>query len=371
MWSSFPVLFFIALGLSTHDGQNNPRIKSREERIFTPHNGGHANPPPNHVGVSHVEISIAHKSLLEDILARLKVLRETADSIPKLSCRSDYFLTITHGVGRTGNNLIQYSHGLWFAAVTGRTFLSPVAFDQMLTPFDLKQLKSIFCICQSIPDGADLVTIDTPDVYSGYEVWRKEKYTDFAKDLPPLTEELVLGSISDHNRQVAAALWGNVDPNLIRIAIQLIVGYMGGSLSFVAAHKRSFEGACFKIINHTDAFAIDAASFPNPTKWISNPAKPPNHLCDMPLELIDDFCNHLRNTERGCEKIFLAWDGQGSAVEYGHEAPKGGRVVVGRGLLFQLHPELANFVDMFVCVVADVFIMNPLSTWSWNVAVPR
>lgn len=88
-------------------------------------------------------------------------------------------------------------------------------------------------------------------------------------------------------------------------------------------------------------------------------------LCDMSLEFIIDTQNmHNRNGS----KIFIAFDGRGDVSAY----KKYGVVFSDVIKENSKHTSIEmKFVDMFIAIHGDFFILNPRSTFSWEIYLIR
>lgn len=185
----------------------------------------------------------------DTIYSRFNKLKEYAKQRRKSSgyCSTEKFLGIGGFQGRTGNNFIQFSHGLWFADATNRTYIMPKDSDALLMPFDQTLFREMFCVVDSAPseDSSDTVRLNTGDVYVGSEVWKKSEYLHFSSELPLFTQQMLLESLTEHTLIVNGALWGELRPTFVHTVISIIEGLFKSSLDYVAAHKRSFEGFHF------------------------------------------------------------------------------------------------------------------------------
>lgn len=100
-------------------------------------------------------------------------------------------------------------------------------------------------------------------------------------------------------------------------------------------------------------------------KKLSNVSHP---LCSMDL----DFVRKVQTmNNRPNQRIFLAYDGYGSIEEYLKV-----KAIDTSALDASLFPmfgqlELRKFLDMFLAIHGDFFILNPRSTYSWYVYVVR
>ena len=151
--------------------------------------------------------------VLHERLHRLREIatesRRNATYSPLTGCSNSRFLKIGGGDGRTGNNFIQFSHGLWFASMSKRTYILPDFTHRITNHIDLGLLRTLFCV-KDYSTSSDVVKLRTGDIYVATEVWKKSDYKNFILELPPYDEDLFLTRISDHNRQVAGAMWGSL-----------------------------------------------------------------------------------------------------------------------------------------------------------------
>lgn len=246
---------------------------------------------------------------------RFAQLRQVAfnSRIKALECSNDKFLSIGGAQGRTGNNFIQFSHGLWFASVTNRTFVNPDFANSLFPHVDQSLLKSLFCIVDRIPHPrANIVRLQTGDIYVGSAVWDKGEYKSFATELPPFTEATMLKMLSEHTRQVSGALWGSLNHVYFHQLLTTIKQHLNGELDYVAVHKRGFEGVCTTLTKSLAGghhYLVDPLYFP--VQWLDGPPtaknRSPSSLCSMELAMVEKLGSLYNKTS---EPIYLAWDGQ-------------------------------------------------------------
>ena len=106
----------------------------------------------------------------------------------------------------------------------------------------------------------------------------------------------------------------------------------------------------------------------------------PTGLCGMPLAMVEDICSMYNIS---FNYSYLCWDGEGSADDYvrvkyhGGNDEHGGKmknvkpiphVIIGREIA---HGFNHNLMDLLMAMNAELFVMNPMSTWSWQVHALR
>ena len=92
-------------------------------------------------------------------------------------------------------------------------------------------------------------------------------------------------------------------------------------------------------------------------------------LCAMTLNLtLETSALHGRaNVD-----VFVAWDRQGDIADYVRAGSTSSEAIRNSSAHGQQHQEVdLKFVDMFMALHADLFLLNPRSTFSWQVYVVR
>jgi hypothetical protein len=93
-----------------------------------------------------IQLCLCIKHNLYDLIEvlRFNALKSSPQSTKE--CSKTKYLYIKGSYGRTANQFVQLSHGLWFSEMTNRTFILPVFGDLLLKSMDVKLLKKNFCI---------------------------------------------------------------------------------------------------------------------------------------------------------------------------------------------------------------------------------
>lgn len=300
------------------------------------------------------------------IKLRLEILRKFASSLkPVSNCPSDIFLNPgTSSYGNTGNNIIELTHGLWVARQLNATFIMPKWIKNVMSPFNMDALSKYHCIIDDsikLPEDAVVHSFNSMVLFHVYNIFDDEKYKEV---LPPINEQTIK-DISLFFLKTYALLWSNFDPKFITISEQFIGTYLNDNLGFTAVHKRSHEGMCSqKMTASTNISEFSAEEIPlNSTFWSHNSAKS-HPLCDMPVDFV--LSTQKLNHREG-RNIFVAHDGQDSI----NDLLKHGAVSLGQTLNDKVPFVSLKYIDMFIAMNSDFFILNPLSTFSWQIYLIR
>ena len=90
-----------------------------------------------------------HYHIRQTVKIRMEILKKMASmdtSINNNCSRSKYIIITEYQFGRSGNNLIEFTHLLWLSKVFDATFIPPTWMLDVLTPFNTTLLQSINCI---------------------------------------------------------------------------------------------------------------------------------------------------------------------------------------------------------------------------------
>lgn len=319
------------------------------------------------------------KQVLKTRLEQLKTFASVSKhSSESSACSTTKFVVVTeYAFGRSGNNLIEFTHGLWIAKLFNATFAPPIWMQGILQPFDTTLLNSLYCYSltpDSLPSGAEIIDITSEDSFFLFKLFSDTEYwKDRKAILPALNHDTVL-DISLHFLQVYATLWSKPNKPIIRVAERLLAYHLDNTFRYTAVHKRNMEGGCAKLFQ-SNSVVSDFSKHELPINSI--PEWQPDWLCTMPVDFVlQTMAMHHRNGSR----IFIAYDGQGEVDSYRkHGAVFASDVFEGstastaptHGLDKDNTLVDLKFVDMFMAINADFFILNPRSTYSWEIYLIR
>lgn len=265
------------------------------------------------------------------------------------------------------------SIGLWLARELNYTFLVHVWMEKSLEIFDLSSLHPYYCFAyeQRVSLSQDFrinrsLFVASEELYYGYEVVINPRYE--SHKMPKLTTRTVY-DVSQHFLVIHGLLWSHPNHVVMKATLWIIDKKLSKELSYTSVHKRSFDNKCNEFLWRckTPAFCfphkdVDAVN----TTWIRNTNHP---LCEMSMSFIAATqCLH----RRCCEIIHLMYDGDGDTKEYIAAKP----VITNENMVHKIIPKQEShdylvLVDMFVSINSHLFILNPYSTFSFQVQIIR
>jgi hypothetical protein len=308
------------------------------------------------------------KDVKETLLHRLHHLSTLANSfLPQVtSCNDSAFIIITEiPYGQSSNNEIEFINGLWLSQVYHYTLVVPWWMAPSLHPFNLTRLHSHFCFTITEPSSKKVVLeVTSEDSFLTWKLFRDRMYNS---TLPAFNEHVYL-DISRHYLLVFSALWSSPSHHILNATNWLISEKLHG-FNYTSVHKRSFEGGCTKLMNRYQSYANDydakQVDLTHPAWW--GDIKRYHPICEMPASFA---IGTMKLNQRAGQKIYVAYDGRGSIADY--DAINATSLAALNGNANeQLSNHLKKYVDMLVAMNGDFFIMNPYSTFSFQVFVMR
>lgn len=237
-----------------------------------------------------------------------------------------------------------------------------------LGPFNLTTLHKYFCfneIDDHYPEKALYIDITSEDSFFLNKLFFDPKYN---LSLPLLTPSLV-DSMSEHFITVYTALWSNTHEHIVRAAFWLIQSKLDNDLHYTTVHKRSLEGGCNKVLSSLSSISDYPADqiAKNLTIWQGN-LNNYHPICEMPAAFAVATQN-LRNHSNS--KIFVAYDGRGNIDDY-----TAIHAIFSSDLDRMLFPAFVStndrkFLDMFIGINSGLFLLNPYSTFSFQIYIIR
>lgn len=194
-------------------------------------------------------LNLAGGRVKQLLYQRMTNLRLVALSQPLMTaCSVDSYVKITeYAFGNSGNNLIEFTHGLWLANVWNSTLIVPPWMRHILRPFDLNVIKKSFCFVEDLhPEtNARIIEVTSEDSFFVFNLFKNVQYS---KILPPL-DNSTMQDIASHFIRVYTSLWSSPLPHLALAGQWIIEEHLDGTFRYTAVHKRSLEGGCNKVSN--------------------------------------------------------------------------------------------------------------------------
>lgn len=279
------------------------------------------------------------------------------------TCSSDVFVTYStpHGFGNTGNVLIEFIHSLWVAKHVNGTLVVPKwMYDNGLAHFDLTVIKQAHCFTfeQNIPSDKKIYSLATEASFWALTWYQNGLSKSF--NLPEYSPKTVL-EVSMLYLQVYAALWSSPHKHLYAAAMWVMEERLHADFSYVAIHKRLMEGYCQNhMAQHTSLSDFSPKELP-----MDSPEWSENLVLAHPLcQVTPDFVNRTVALHgRANRTVFMAWDGQGGGIA---QFLKQGAVFSSELEKVLGHSDI-KYVDMYLAMNAEFFLLNPLSTFSFQI----
>jgi hypothetical protein len=280
------------------------------------------------------------------------------------TCPTDRYVIITeYQFGRTGNNMIEFTHGLWVSEKLSATLIAPIWMNDLFTPFDTTLLQSHFCYTMKdkVPAGTKKFEITSEDSFFAYKLFQDPEYS---KLLPSMSEETI-NDLSLHFLTVYSALWSFPDRKILQAAEYIISKHLDANFDYGVVHKRQLEGGCSKLLS-TNTKLADYSPMQLPMKHVewSNNIIQSHPLCEMTYDFVRST---LQMHQRNHSKLYVAFDGRGQVNDYVTY-----HSIFSNILDNTLHASVdRKSVDMLLAMHSGLFVMNPRSTFSWQIYLIR
>jgi hypothetical protein len=282
-------------------------------------------------------------------------------------CNYKRFLRISQSYGQSGNQLIAFTQAIWLSSMMNVTLILPHNLQHFFHQFNMSTLMSQFCCVQANFTGIGITNvIEIPAI----TMFWLPQWLPVLKDRYKLNESVddrdaTIASVSEIFVQVYSALWSDIRSHVIDAAVWLIANHLDNSLEFTAVHKRNLDGQCSEIFcKATKPSDYSGNELPmNDAVWEGNLCA--HHpLCEMPYRFavkvmaMHGFCNR---------SIFLSHDSKSNTSDYRQHG-----AVLSEELPVELKRDVSMAVlDTFVAIHSGLFLMNPRSTFSWQIYVVR
>jgi hypothetical protein len=282
---------------------------------------------------------------------------------PREHCSGTNFIVITeYPFGRTGNHIISFTHGVWLADRLNATLVVPKYMHDIFSPFNTSLVSSLYCFTLvDPPKGSHIHEVTSEEMFFGFKAFN----LPFKSSLPPINNQTI-AEISLHFLQVYASLWCCPQRKLLLATESLISNFLDSNFQYSAVHIRSLEGGCSKVLSWvTKPADFSPGELPmHRSEWTGNLNRA-HPLCDMPYEFVHEIITmHNRNHS----KLFVAFDGRGNVDLYRANHAVFSSVLESIGVKSDVD---MKFVDMLTAIHSDLFVMNPRSTFSWQIFLVR
>ena len=318
-------------------------------------------------------------------------------------CPTDSFVLITEfQYGQAGNQLVEFTHGLWLADKLNATLVVPEYMGPILAPFHLHEIKKLFCFSDEAQYKSSkaekeqdnvkvkIYELESEDSFWLQNIMGKNDHAKQFPSLPPL-EKKVVDEISLYFLDVYASLWGHAKPIIMQEACRIIAHKMKHSIKFTAVHKRDMEGGCQQLFwsnlpTEKCGYLSDQVPLNSSVWQIAGSSS----FCRMDAVFVSDTMKmHNREMKRNsdgrpsshtAQPVYLAWDGKGSidswkalSAEFVLSADYRSNHDASELKESGIHhsDSLLKFVDMYMAIHSDLFVLNPRSTFSFEIYAIR
>jgi len=234
------------------------------------------------------------------------------------------------------------------------------------------------------------------------------------------SNESIIFDLSIHYLKVYSSLWCCINDKKSMFMIEKLIEYhLNNDFNYSSIHKRQLDGGCNKIMNEVTKISdYNSKELPmSHDVWNRNNMMKNHPLCEMKLSFVletlkinnisinDDYnpmnsgsssssssssssvssgkiysndndsrLSHHKYINHNNTKLFVAYDGSGDISDYRDYH------AVFSTVLLKRHPELASssssstilkHIDMMIAMHSNLFILNPRSTFSWQIYVIR
>jgi hypothetical protein len=264
--------------------------------------------------------------------------------------------------------MIEFTHGLWLSEKLSATLLVPSWMLDIFSPFNTSLAESHFCFTtktSDIPKNAKKYEVTSEDSFFAFKLFKDPMYQPL---LPKLSDQTV-NEISLFFLQVYASFWCCPHKKILQAAEYIVTQHLDGHFQYGAVHKRQLEGGCSKVLQANSKpsdFSPRQLPMQHP-EWSGNLAQ--HHpLCEMSYSFLSET---LALNGRNNSKVFVAFDGRGGIQDYVDSKRAVFSNVLDESHAFQQLSVDRKYVDMLVAIHSDFFLLNPRSTFSWQIYLVR
>ena len=130
------------------------------------------------------------RHILKLRMEQLKKFASQNNNHESLNCnRTKYMIITEYQFGRSGNNLIEFTHLLWLSRKYNETFIPPTWMIDIFTPFNTSILESSYCVQLSseVPkDASVVIEVTSEDSFFLPYLWKVNNWNPYRTSLPPL-----------------------------------------------------------------------------------------------------------------------------------------------------------------------------------------
>ena len=278
---------------------------------------------------------------------------------------------------------------LWAASVLNSTLIVPSYMNSILSEFDLSILNECYCLIYTpspvkiLPDGHQQTIVSNntlqtifPNASLGHKIYEIESQTSFfafllytddaIRPLLPKYDDDLMGVLSRHFLRVYCALWSSPVQDVVASTAHIISQYLNGSFLYTSVHKRSMNGGCSKVLSSAlKTSDYNTAELPmNNSEW-SGDLNKKHPLCEMSGSFVTDVV-HMHQKQNN--QFFISFDGRGDISTLKALGAVFSSVLDSTPQFSHLQKK---YVDIHMAIHGDFFILNPRSTFSWQVLLIR
>jgi len=329
-------------------------------------------------------------------------IQHSLPSSPRVCDPKNIVQIVEYQFGRNGNQLIEFAHGIWIAYRYNRTFMMPEWMNTLLLPFNTTYLQSLFCFQEYTKPTEDMniLPIESIESFFAFKLANQPIFAPlfYIDSKTPTESEIPFKAIEELTLfylTVYTSLWSHPKHSIVKASKWVIENHLQGNFRYASVHKRTLEGGCSEIfMRATKVSDFSSSELPmDHGEWTGRLHKS-HPLCVMSESFVTSTMNlHNRSSEQ--TKVFVAFDGAGDIHDYKrnpnavfldvlndyHEpdittsTPITDVSLSTRGRRRDLRHHSSGgdhmFIDMFIAMQSDLFIMNPRSTFSWQIFVIR
>ena len=266
--------------------------------------------------------------------------------------------------------MVSLTNALWLATTLNSTLVLPKYMNKMFQEFNITILRSSFCF-RTIEEHINQTQghlgrlqysrlLTGPESFFLFSMFNNPKF----KHQLPRFDENTMREMSHHYVRVYAALWSSPIKGLVLASEYMIKNHLSNSLEYTTVHKRSMDGTCHDIMSGTSFSDYSDKELPmKNAEWANMPQI--NPICDMSPSFINDTITMHGRQEK---KVLISFDGRGDIkplTDIGHVLTTAQDAKIGNTTVPRI------YLDALLGMHGDLFVLNPRSTFSWQIFVVR
>jgi hypothetical protein len=316
------------------------------------------------------------------------------ESCLPVDCPNTAFIQITgKEAGQSGNHAIAFVHGIWLAKKTNSTLLVPRWMMEDVGSDAINGgLQRCYCftsekkakehehehMSMSLGNSSAVKSVYLKDLYYGYRLSEDHRW-----GLPKYSVAVV-DEVSDVFVHAYSAIRSHWHDSFAQYASDIISTTFAGAIKYTGVHKRQLDGLCDGyLVGTSQEHGFNGSEISLRGAYWEGVHKPPNEieclirdgkhasthpLCAMQISFVRDTqVMHGRSNQ----PIYLASDGQGILSDYINSPNIAGTAINRPNVQFKDATLRTKYFDMFMLLNADLALLNPRSTYSWEVFVVR